>query len=35
MEPIVCETKWSEVHASFKRKHDSLLKNNPAAAQEI
>jgi hypothetical protein len=35
MEPTVCETKWSEVHASFEPQHGSLLKNNPDAALEI
>jgi hypothetical protein len=35
MEPTVCETKWSGVHVSFERQHDSLLENNPDAVQEI
>jgi hypothetical protein len=35
MEPTACEVKWSEVHASFERQHDSLLENHPDAEQEI
>jgi hypothetical protein len=35
MEPTVCETKWSGVHMSIERQHDSLLENNPDAAKEI
>jgi hypothetical protein len=35
MEPTACEIKWSEVHASFERQHDSLLENHPDAEQEI
>jgi hypothetical protein len=33
--PTVWETKWSEVHASFERQHDSLQKKKPDATQEI
>jgi hypothetical protein len=28
-------SKWSEVHASLEKQHDSLLKNHPDAAWEI
>jgi hypothetical protein len=35
MEPSICEVKWSEVHASFERKHDTLLEKYPGAAQEV
>jgi hypothetical protein len=35
MEPIACEARWSEVHASFERQHYSSPENHPAAAQEI
>jgi hypothetical protein len=35
MEPSICEVKWSEVHASFERQHDTLLEKYPDASQEI
>jgi hypothetical protein len=35
MEPTVGDIKWSEVHACFERQHESLLENDPDAAQEI
>jgi hypothetical protein len=35
MGPTFCETKWSGVHASFERQHDSVIKNIPDAAEEV